>query len=143
MQGEVTHKFIEEENAWARYVTLAGGTQINATLGAQESKTKSVVFHDGVTNTGVGASFPVEAFKTLTIETYGTSTSREIKFYGIGTSGTKRPITGVNLLDLSMATNTKGTGELWQFEIVGLESIVMELVSVSGGNVTVKGKAVA
>ncbi|WP_144561691.1 hypothetical protein [Bacillus mycoides] len=142
------------ENAMARYVSIADcekplpvefpdGTTINATLGAQEAKTKAVVFHDGVTAVGAGVTFPVESYKTLTIEVYGTSTSREIKFYGIGTSGAKRQITGVNLLDLTMATSTKGTGELWQFEIVGLESVVMELTSVSGGNVTVKGKAVA
>lgn len=124
-------------------VDLDGATLEGVTLGDQQAKTVSVTFHDSVSVAGVGAPFIVSAYKTLTIEIYGTSTNREIKFFGIGTSGTKRSIQGVNMASFDMAISTTGSGEFWSFDITGLESIVMELTSVSGGNVTIKGKAVA
>ena len=79
----------------------------------------------------------------LTVEIYGTSTARTIAFIGRGPSGTDRAIMGVRLSDLSTATSTTGTGELWQFDITGLTAVFCDLQVVAGGNVTIKGRAVA
>jgi len=100
-------------------------------------------FHNAATSTGNGTEFTVGNMKTLTIEIYGTSTSRTIEFYGKGDSGTLRSIKGINLSTFEAATSTTGTGELWQFDITGLISVVIKLAAVSGGDVTIKGRAVA
>ena len=107
------------------------------------SLAKDVIFHDASTVASDGTVMVVEGFKTLTIEIYGTSTSRTVAFIGRGVSGADRAIMGVKLSDFSTAISTTGTGELWQFDITGLMSVLMDLQVVVGGNVTVKGRAVA
>ena len=102
-----------------------------------------LVFHDEATTTGNGTTYFVGASKTLTVEIYGTSTSRTISFYAISESGTIRPMMGVRMSDFATATSTTTTGEIWQFDITGLDSVMMDLTAVAGGNVSVKGRAVA
>lgn len=99
-----------------------------------------VTFHNAATVAANGAAAVVAGYKTLTIEIYGTSTSRTITFYGKSASGTLRAISGVKLSDLSIATNTTGTAEIWVFDVSGLESVTIDLTAVAGGNVTVKGR---
>jgi len=100
-------------------------------------------FHNAATSIGNGTEFTVGNMKTLTIEIYGTSTSRTIEFYGKGDSGTLRSLKGINLSTFESATSTTGTGEIWQFDITGLVGVIIKLAAVSGGNVTVKGRAVS
>jgi hypothetical protein len=104
-----------------------------------------VVFHDGATAAANGTDFKVDYFKTLTVEIFGSSdnSARTVTFYGKLRSGTLRPISGMKLAGLTTALNTTGTGELWQFDITGLESVVMDLTSITDGKVSVIGKAVA
>ena len=66
-----------------------------------------------------------------------------MKIHGKSASETKRFILGVNLFDLRMCTSTTARDQIWSFEVTGLESIIMEVVSVSGGNVMNKNKVVA
>lgn len=103
----------------------------------------AVVFHNEASSAADGATIPVDGNKTLTIEIWGTSATRNVAFMGIGPSGTARPINGVNLTDFTVDVSTSGTGELWQFDVTGLTSVIMDLTAVSGGNVSVKGKLVA
>lgn len=124
-------------------IDLGGATLEGVTLGDQKAATIAHSFHDAATVAADGAPFDVLAYKTLTVEIYGTSTSRTVVFIGIGPSGTQRPIMGVRLSDFSTGTSTTGTGEFWQFDITGLSQVIMDLTAVSGGNVSVKGKAVA
>ena len=102
-----------------------------------------ITFQDAATGTGNGTEFSVGAYRTLTIEIYGTSTSRSVTFYGKSKSGTLRALMGVRVSDFATATSTTGTGEIWQFDITGLDYVVMDLTAVAGGNVSVKGRAVA
>jgi hypothetical protein len=102
-----------------------------------------VTFHNAATTAADGDAFTVGAYKTLNIEIYGTSTTRTVAFMGVGPSGTAYAISGVKLFDLTTGTSTTGTGELWQFDITGLTQVIMDITAVTGGNVTVKGKAVA
>lgn len=100
-------------------------------------------FHDAKTTTGNGTALEVKGLSTLTIEIYGTSSSRTVTFYAKSKSGTLRALMGVRLSDFATATSTTGTGEIWQFDITGLDYVVMDLTAVDGGNVSVKGRAVA
>ena len=108
-----------------------------------KSISKDVSFFDGATTTGIGEIFEVGIYKTLTIEVYGTSATRTVQFFGRGKSGTNRALAGVRLSDLSVAASTTGSGELWQFDITGLDYVVLNISAISGGNVTVKGRVVA
>lgn len=50
---------------------------------------------------------------------------------------------GINLADLSMATSATNNEEVCTFEVTGLQSVIMEITFVTGGNESIKGKAVA
>jgi hypothetical protein len=101
-----------------------------------------VVFHSNATSTGNGIEKKVGNFKTLTIEIFGTSSSRTLTFNAKMKSGTIRAITGVRLSDMSTGTSTTGTGEIWQFDITGLESVIFPLTALAGGDLSVKGRMV-
>lgn len=110
------------------------------------SLTNDITFHDAATIAADGAVFTVGGYKTLTVELYGTSTSKTVAFMGVGPSGVAHAIMGVKLLDLSTAVSSVGslaTSEFWQFDITGLTSVIMDLTVIANGNVTVKGRAVA
>ena len=121
-------------------MTLSDG---DIALGDVQSKVLAVTYHKAVSVAAEGTNFMVDAYKTLTIEIYGTSMAREVRFYGKSASGTKRLIQGKNLLDFSMATSMTNNNEIWSFDITGLEYVIMEVVSIFGGNITIKGKVVA
>lgn len=87
-------------------------------------------------------SFAVGAYKTLTLEIYGTATSVTVEFKGTGPSGAARAIAGVRMSDFVVGT-VGAIGEIWQFDVTGLTTFIADLTAVSGGYVTVKGKAVA
>lgn len=106
-----------------------------------------VVFHNASTVAGNGTPFEVKAFKTLTVEIVGSvaNTARTITFYGKSKSGVLRLIPGVKVsgdTEFTMDTSTTGTGEIWQFDVTGLDYVVMDLTAITGGNVTVSGNAV-
>lgn len=104
--------------------------------------TRYVVFHDGSSATGTGVILPVEEYRSLTIEIWGDSASRTIDFKGIGLSGSPASLTGVRTSDFSTGTSTNGSGEIWQFDVTGLEKVYFNLSAVSGGKVYIKGKIV-
>jgi hypothetical protein len=103
-----------------------------------------VTFHDNTTSTSKGRPFDVGGFSTLTVEIYGTSSSRKVEFKAISRSGTEIPITGINLNGFNIANNTTGNNEIWQFDITGLDKVIMDVTALSGSgaNITVKGRAV-
>lgn len=103
----------------------------------------AVTFQDAATPTGDGTPFVVGAYKILTVEIYGTSTTRTVTFYGKSKSGTLRALKGLNLSTWNSATSTTGSGEIWQFDITGLDYVIMNLTAVSGGNVSIKGNAIS
>jgi hypothetical protein len=106
------------------------------------SSVTDVVLQDTATAIGNGTPFTVGSNKTLTIEINGTSTSNTIVFEGSSISGTYYAIQGVKLLDYTMASQTTGINELWTFDLTGLSSFRARISNVSGGSVSVKGKAV-
>ena len=106
------------------------------------SASTEVIFHTTATVAANGTPFTVGTYKTLTVEIYGTSTSRTVTFYGKSKSGTLRAIQGVRLSDFTLAASTTGTAEMWQFDITGLDTVTMDLTAVAGGNVSIAGNAV-
>jgi ribosomal 30S subunit maturation factor RimM len=108
-----------------------------------EANTEDVTFHDAAVVAADGTVYTVGNKKTLTVEIDGTSASRTVAFIGRGPADVDRAIMGLNLTSMATAVSTTGTGELWQFDITGLSAVFMDLQAVSGGNVTVKGRAVA
>ncbi|WP_338465078.1 hypothetical protein [Shouchella rhizosphaerae] len=99
-------------------------------------------FQDSVTAPGVGEPFHVRDFKKMNIEIHGNSTSRLIRFMGSQGSGIRRPVMAARLSDLHLDTQTYGTGELWQIDLTGLNTLFIDVVEVTGGTVTVEGRAV-
>lgn len=92
---------------------------------------------------GNGTVFTVGSTKTLTISISGTSTSRTVVFEASDVDGNFTPFQGVRLSDLEMGVQTTGTNEKWQFEVTGITSFRARISAVAGGNVVVKGTAVA
>jgi hypothetical protein len=101
-------------------------------------------FHTAATQAANGKEFYVYDFKDLTVEIYGSedNTARTVTFYCKGPSGTLRALKGLKVSDWTSDTSTTGTGEIWQFDITGVNSVVMDLTAITGGSVTVKGRAV-
>ena len=123
-----------------------GITRVSDSIKLTGSKVEDITFHDAATVAADGTVFTVGGYKTLTIEIYGTSTSKTLAFMGVGPGGTAHAIMGVKLDTLATATTSVGTvvtPEFWQFDITGLTSVIMDLTAIANGNVTVKGKAVA
>lgn len=113
------------------------------TLENVQSKTADFTFQNAVTSPSNGSEFTVGAYKDLTIEITGTSTSRTILFEAAGASGEYRAIIGVRNSDFNMGTQTTGNNESWTFSITGQKQIRIRVPSVTGGKLTIKGTAVS
>lgn len=121
---------------------LQGNGSGAAPVNLAGSNTADHTFHDASAAAADGTAFVVGGYKTLVVEIYGDSASRTIEFKATGPNGAPRSVIGINLGTMASAVNTAGTGELWQFDVTGLASILMDLTAVAGGSVTIKGKAV-
>lgn len=58
-------------------------------------------------------------------------------------SGQKLPIRGVKSDDASSASSTLGKAEAWAFNIKGFKEIIMEIASITGGTLSIKGTVVS
>jgi hypothetical protein len=134
-----TSKRFKYDGTNSLWVEIAPYVQLSSGVGTIR---KEHTFLDAASTPTSGTIVAVEDYKTLTIEIYGTSSSRTVNFYGIGESETSRALMGVKLSDLVTGTSTTGTGELWQFDITGLVSVTIDLTAVAGGNVSVVGRLV-
>ena len=125
---------IDQVTANANEVVTKSGSVISGDLSTV------AVFHNAATVAANGTDVSVGNYKTLTLEIYGTSTSRTLTFYAKGASGTVRAMSGVRLSDYSVASSTTTSGEIWQFDVTGTESVIIDLTAVAGGNVTASGR---
>ena len=102
-----------------------------------------VIFHTTEATPTNGTSFVVGSYKTLTVEIYGSAnTVRLITFYRKQRNGTLKAIQGINTATYAVATSTTGTDEEWQFDVTGRNEIIMDITSMTGGTITIKGTAV-
>ncbi|MBY0032506.1 MULTISPECIES: phage portal protein [Bacillus] len=100
-----------------------------------------VIFHENAAEAGEGSIFSAGAWKKLLVEITGTAESGRIAFWGRSISGKNVPIRGIRSEDGTSAAGTSGTDEVWSFDIAGFKEIVMEIKSISGGSLSVKGTA--
>ncbi|AIQ54579.1 hypothetical protein [Paenibacillus sp. FSL R7-0331] len=100
---------------------------------------EDVTLIDAATSPVVG-SYEVGSKQLLTIEIYGTASAATVNFRAISASGTPRPMMGVSTADVEPSWSG-GVGQIWQFTVTGLVAFQVELASVTGGNVSVKGRA--
>ncbi len=108
------------------------------------SNTNSFTFQNAITSIAQGNIFTVGAFKTLSVNIYGTATARTVQFYAKNTNGDLIEIIGYNITTGTLATSTSGTtSETWVFDITALNQIIMNVSVVSGGNLTINGMAVS
>ncbi|QCT29471.1 phage portal protein [Bacillus velezensis] len=100
-----------------------------------------VIFHENAAEAGEGSIFSAGAWKKLLVEITGTAESGHVAFWGRSISGKNVSIRGIRSDDGTSATGTSGTEEVWSFDIAGFKEIVMEIQSISGGSLSVKGTA--
>lgn len=100
-----------------------------------------VIFHENAAEAGEGSIFSAGAWKKLLVEITGTAESGHVAFWGRSISGKNVPIRGIRSDDGASAAGTSGTEEVWSFDIAGFKEIVMEIKSISGGSLSVKGTA--
>ncbi|MFP3856589.1 phage portal protein [Bacillus amyloliquefaciens] len=100
-----------------------------------------VIFHENAAEAGEGSIFSAGAWKKLLVEITGTAESGHVAFWGRSISGKNVPIRGIRSDDGTSAAGTSGTEEVWSFDIAGFKEIVMEIQSISGGSLSVKGTA--
>ncbi|UPV80426.1 phage-like element PBSX protein XepA [Bacillus rugosus] len=112
-------------------------------LKVKASQTFDFVFHENAESAGEGAALPVDGAAHLLVEVDGTAEMSEVKFWGKSLSGQKLPIRGVKSDDASAASGTLGKAESWAFEIKGFKEIIMEIASITGGTLSIKGTAVS
>ena len=99
-------------------------------------------FQDVATVVLEGNEYKNDCADSITFEISGTSVSRTIVFEGLSLSGAWYPIQCANLSTITFASQTNGSGELWQVDISGLLRFRTRISAVSGGNITIKGKVV-
>ncbi|AMQ70771.1 MULTISPECIES: hypothetical protein [Bacillus] len=100
-----------------------------------------VIFHENAAEAGEGSIFSAGAWKKLLVEITGTAESGHVAFWGRSISGKNVPIRGIRSDDGTSAAGTSGTEEVWSFDIAGFKEIVMEIKSISGGSLSIKGTA--
>ena len=107
-----------------------------------------LIFHNASAVAGNGNEYDVGSSRTLTVEIEGDedNTARTVTFYCKGPMGVLRAIPGTKYTgdtNFTMAMNTTGTGEIWVFDVTGLDKVIMDLTSITGGTVTIKGKLIS
>lgn len=105
---------------------------------------KDFIFHSGATETGNGALLYVNRNNTVTIETYGTATTSDLKFEALMPSGAYYAIAGIKLSDFAISTSStlNTLGEVWQFDTAGIIALRIRIHAIGGGSVSVMGKVV-
>ncbi|MNU34896.1 hypothetical protein D3C71_234830 [compost metagenome] len=122
-------------------VTADGTLVVSGGTGGGTSAPVAVTLLNAVTTAQAG-TIAVGSAKTLILEMYGTSTYSLVNFKAVSESATPLPLMGVRIADLEVGTS--GTrGEIWSFDVTGLVSFTADLVSINGGNLTIKGKLVS
>ena len=107
-----------------------------------QAKTEDITFHNAATSAGNGTELTVGAYKDLTIEIYGNASSKTVVFEAAGASGNYIPVMGIRNNDFQTGTSTSENGS-WTIGITGQKKVRIRITAVSGGDVTVKGTAVA
>lgn len=96
---------------------------------------QDVLLFNEATNTEA-KRLSVRGYDTAEVEIYGSATAATVKFKGAKRTGIDRDRVGFNTATQKPETYG-GMGQTWQLNIGGLDSLLLELSSVTGGNVSV------
>lgn len=108
-----------------------------------ESTSNQFLFQNMINAINQGEILDVGTNKFLTVCIYGSATARTVQFFSINPIGELIALLGYNTSTGDTATFTDGiTSETWQFDITGLDKIVMKISTISGGSLTVSGTVV-
>lgn len=99
-------------------------------------------FHNAVAAAADGADLYVEGRSTLLVWINGSvaNSARQVSFKSVDEDGNVYSIMGVRTSDFATGTSTTNKGEEWQFDVAGKYAVRMDLDSMTGGTVTVKGR---
>lgn len=104
-------------------------------------KRKDFIFHDKRTTTGVGSNWlEVGTYKSLLVDISGDAENVVIEFKSNSDHGFAG-LYGQNTSTLEYAKSAGIGGGLWIIDITGHSQIMMDVATISGGSVTVKGVA--
>lgn len=123
-------------------VVLSAYNPANSAIKVETVSSSSFVFQDAATAAGDGAVYDVaQSDELIVVEIFGTATTRSVTFYGINSNGDAIQIKGMNKATLDMANTTMSANpEFWSFDVAGFTGVKMVITSLSGGNLTIKGK---
>lgn len=140
---------------YSAYVRLSNGQvrptkPMNPSTGSEAASVGPIDFtlQNAVTAAGNGTPYkPSRGTETLTFAITGTNTSRTVIFEMADPSGVYVACTAFNIMDpTKFGTQTTGgnntTPESWLVDVPTGYSFRARVSAVSGGNVTIKGKAV-
>lgn len=100
-----------------------------------------LLFQDAIIAPANGVELTVTEADSLTVQTFGTSTSRTVVFEGTVDGTNWATMAGVNLsTDFSVATGTTASGEVWNFSIGQFAKVRMRVSAVAGGNFSIFGR---
>lgn len=105
----------------------------------------NITFHNQAITASTGLEYNVaySSVSTIELEILGTATSHSITLEG-KIKDNWYPISGVKVIDYSTTIDGVITTKdaLWQVDVTGLIGFRVNLTAVSGGNITVLGRAV-
>jgi hypothetical protein len=114
-------------------VTVIGGSTNSP------SSPVSFTLVNAATSTTTG-TYSINGKSSITIEIYGAATSATVDFKCVSESGAQIPISGYRVSDFEIGTSG-GMNEVWTFtNTENLVSFIVSLSSVTGGNVSIKGR---
>lgn len=87
------------------------------------------------------ASYTISGESTIQVEIYGTASSVAVTFFTVGSSGTERAIAGRKQADAALSA-TGAMGDVITFDVSFADQFVVKVASITGGNVSVNGKAI-
>ena len=101
-------------------------------------------FHDNTSNPSVGTDFNIDDIANpdnLGLEITGNATSCLILFQAqLLPDGDWFDVAGIRVNDFFLSSSTTKVNEVWLFDLSSFRTFRTNIVSVSGGTITIKGK---
>lgn len=134
----------QHENAAEEMVVTGANNPLPVKLvsGDVGGGAKEIYLQNGATGAGEGTPFDIGGYTTINFKVTGSSTSREIIFEVSGLDGEYEEIQAYRPKDSAMSSHSTGNNESWIVDVTGFETFRARVVSVSGGDITIRGKAV-
>ncbi len=126
------------------YISEFTGEQMDLAIsmilnGSAYTRITEVTFHTTATSPAIGSVELVDGNNTLSISCTGTNTSRNVVVHGVDFNGVDNILPGFSVVDFSQTSAITTNNLTLEYSVAGMESVYAQIVSVSGGNLTIKG----